>query len=44
MADRWVPSNAIDGKYIWLPIEFENEKPIIKWYPEWDLSFFNTKK
>ncbi|WP_445734422.1 glycoside hydrolase family 43 protein [Mariniflexile sp.] len=44
MADRWNPQNAIDGRYVWLPIEFEDDKPIIKWYPEWDLSFFNTKK
>ncbi|WP_417444492.1 glycoside hydrolase family 43 protein [Joostella sp.] len=41
MADRWTPNNPIDGRYLWLPIEFENEKPIIKWYSEWDLDFFN---
>ncbi len=40
MADRWVPKDAIDGRYIWLPIEFENEKPIIKWHSEWDLDIF----
>ena len=38
MGDRWTPENAIDGRYIWLPIEFENEKPVIKWYDEWSLS------
>ncbi len=43
MADRWNPSNAIDGRYLWLPIEFENNKPIIKWFPEWDLNFFKLK-
>lgn len=37
MADRWTPENAIDGRYIWLPIEFEDEKPIIKWYDEWSI-------
>lgn len=37
MGDRWVPENAIDGRYIWLPIEFENEKPVIKWEDQWSL-------
>jgi len=37
MADRWRPANAIDGRYIWLPIEFEQDKPVIKWVPEWKL-------
>ncbi|MCA0932492.1 glycoside hydrolase family 43 protein [Lutimonas saemankumensis] len=37
MADRWTPENAIDGRYIWLPIEFENNKPIIKWQDEWKM-------
>ncbi|WP_373060126.1 glycoside hydrolase family 43 protein [Zunongwangia sp. H14] len=41
MADRWKPNNHIDGRYIWLPIEWENGKPIIKWKDEWDLSFFD---
>ena len=37
MADRWTPENAIEGSYIWLPIEFEDNKPTIKWYDEWSL-------
>jgi hypothetical protein len=40
MADRWKPEKHIDGRYIWLPIEWENGKPIIRWKDEWDLSFF----
>ncbi|MCM4157281.1 glycoside hydrolase family 43 protein [Gramella sp. AN32] len=40
MADRWNPDNHIDGRYIWLPIEWENGKPVIRWKSEWDLSFF----
>ncbi|AZQ64688.1 beta-glucanase [Flammeovirga pectinis] len=35
MADRWMPENAIDGRYIWLPIEFEEDKPVLKWQNEW---------
>ena len=38
MADRWVPKNAIDGRYIWLPINFVNGKPVIKWQNEWKLN------
>lgn len=30
MADRWVPENPIDGTYIWLPLTFEEGKPVIK--------------
>lgn len=42
MADRWVPENAIDGRYIWLPIQFkENGVPFLEWMDEWDLGFFN---
>jgi len=29
MADRWNPENAIDGRYVWLPINFVNDKLII---------------
>jgi len=41
MADRWRPKDAIDGRYIWLPIQFEHDKPALKWYDEWDLSVFD---
>lgn len=41
MGDRWTPENAIDGRYIWLPIRFEGEKPIIEWKDSWSLSDFN---
>ena len=42
LADRWNPSNPVDGRYIWLPIEWEDEKPVIKWHDHWDLSFFDN--
>lgn len=41
MADRWNPANPIDGRYVWLPVIFENNKPVIRWHDEWDLSIFN---
>lgn len=41
MADRWRPQNAIDGRYIWLPIVFRHEVPMIAWHDTWDLQAFN---
>ena len=41
MADRWRPRNPIDGRYVWLPIFFENGLPVLKWFDEWDLSIFD---
>jgi hypothetical protein len=41
MADRWRPKNAIDGRYVWLPIQFKNDVPFIEWLDRWDLSFFD---
>jgi len=40
MADRWTPKDPIDGRYIWLPITFDGEKPQLKWLTEWDLTGF----
>jgi len=37
LGDRWTPENAIDGRYIWLPVEFEGESPVIRWLNEWNL-------
>jgi hypothetical protein len=35
MADRWNPKNAIDGRYVWLPIEFKGDDFQIKWLDKW---------
>ena len=40
LGDRWNPKDAIDGRYIWLPIQFENEKLVIRWHDVWDLTVF----
>jgi hypothetical protein len=44
MADRWSPENAIDGRYIWLPINFSGSRIVIKWLDEWSLGYFSTNK
>lgn len=41
MADRWTPKHPIDARYIWLPVLFENGKPVLKWFDQWDLNIFN---
>lgn len=41
MGDRWNPQDAIDGRYIWLPIDFEDKKFKIRWKDEWTLDYFN---
>ncbi|MBB3697573.1 family 43 glycosylhydrolase [Flammeovirga yaeyamensis] len=41
MADRWQPNNAIDGRYIWLPIQFDNDRIILEWKDQWDLTVYN---
>ena len=38
MGDRWIPENLADSRHIWLPVEWENEMPVIKWHSEWYLS------
>ena len=41
MADRWRPDNPIDGRYVWLPLLFENGMPVLKWFDRWDLDIFD---
>jgi Glycosyl hydrolases family 43 len=38
MGDRWIPDNLADSRHIWLPVEWENGNPVIRWYPNWNLS------
>jgi len=40
MADRWIPDNPIDGKYVWLPIIFEENRLILEWKEKWNLNIF----
>ncbi len=37
MADIWRPNHPIDARYIWLPVEFEDGKPVVRWRDEWTL-------
>lgn len=37
MGDRWNPKNAIDGRYIWLPITFDGDRFTIRWNDKWKI-------
>lgn len=37
MFDLWRPDDAIDGRYLWLPVRFEADRFTIPWLDEWDL-------
>jgi Glycosyl hydrolases family 43 len=45
--DAWIamfdinqPDNPISSGYIWLPVEFEGDQPVIRWRDKWTLSVF----
>lgn len=40
MADIWRPKRPIDARYIWLPITFREEIPVVEWREEWDFNFW----
>ncbi len=35
LGDRWDPKNLAESKYIWLPIIFEEGKPVLSWQESW---------
>ena len=35
MADLWRPKDAADGRYLWLPVEFDGERPLLRKPREW---------
>ena len=41
MFDLWRPQNAIDGRYMWLPMKFVDGHFELHYLPEWDLSIFD---
>jgi hypothetical protein len=44
MADKWTPKDAIDGRYLWLPITFNGDDIAINWMDKWDISVFDKPK
>ncbi|MGC4102602.1 glycoside hydrolase family 43 protein [Ferruginibacter sp.] len=41
MADKWNPRNLQDSRYTWLPVQFNNNLPVVKWMDEWNLNFYD---
>lgn len=41
MFDLWRPEDAIDGRYMWLPMRFTDMGFELHYLPEWDLSIFD---
>jgi Glycosyl hydrolases family 43 len=37
MADKWNKTDLPDSRYVWLPLVFKNDQPVIKWYDQWKL-------
>lgn len=35
LADRWKPENPIEGRYVWLPIRWHNDRPVLEWINSW---------
>ncbi|WP_184542258.1 glycoside hydrolase family 43 protein [Mucilaginibacter sp. FT3.2] len=40
VADKWTPKDAIDGRYLWLPIAFKGDDIEINWLDSWKLDVF----
>jgi hypothetical protein len=40
MFDIWKPDNAIDGRYVWLPMRFTDQGFTVEWRNTWDLGVF----
>jgi len=38
MADRWDKTDLENSRYIWLPLHFVGDKPVVEWKDEWSLS------
>jgi beta-galactosidase len=37
MADRWKPGDLKDSRYIWLPVSFKNDIPLVSWQDSWSI-------
>ena len=38
MADRWKPGDLADSRYIWLPVSFRTDIPMVEWREAWTFS------
>ncbi|WP_205511098.1 family 43 glycosylhydrolase [Longitalea arenae] len=40
MADKWNPHDLRDSRYLWLPLQMRDGRPVVEWVPAWDLQLF----
>ena len=38
MADRWNQWDLPESRYVWLPLQFDAGKPVLRWQPRWQLA------
>lgn len=43
MADRWNKRHLPKSRYLWLPLQFEEGRPVVRWAAQWDLSIFEGR-
>lgn len=43
LADKWNPLNLKDSRYLWLPVQFLDDRPFVEWMDKWDLALFQNK-
>jgi hypothetical protein len=39
----WQPDNAIDGRFIWLPVLFRDETPFLEWRERWSVGALSCR-
>lgn len=37
MFDRWCKTDLKDSRYVWLPLTFKGEEPVVEWADEWTI-------
>lgn len=42
--DLWRPNDAIDGRYVWLPMQFTKNRFNVTWASRWDLGVFDRPR
>lgn len=41
MADRWNKINLEESRYVWLPLNMREKKPVITWLSQWSMDSFH---
>ncbi|WP_461134845.1 glycoside hydrolase family 43 protein [Spirosoma lituiforme] len=40
IADRWNSKDLKDSRYLWLPVSFEANQPVVRWVDSWNLGIW----